>query len=83
MATEKYQRFDQAGNLLEERDIPITPAEDNRRQLTARADQAINAMQAHIDRGTFTPAQQTAALLLLLRVVVALTRIVLRRFDAA
>ena len=51
--------------------------------LDLAADQAINAMQAHIDRGTFTTPQSVAALMLVLRVCVALTRITLGRLDSA
>lgn len=83
MATDRYQLFDQDGNLLEEREVEVPTEEANERTLRDRADQAIAAMQTHIDRGTFTNAQRDAALLLLLRVCVALVRLVLRRFDAA
>jgi hypothetical protein len=60
--------------------LPVTEA--NERTLRDRADQAIAAMQAHIDRGTFTNAQRDAALLLSLRVNVALARLTLGRLES-
>ena len=56
-------------------------AEANADTLRARADLALDAMQAHVDRGTFTVAQRDAALLLVLRVCIALTRLTLNRLE--
>lgn len=60
---------------------PGTP-DANADTLRARAEAALAAMQAHIDRGTFTNAQRDAALLLCLRVNVALVRLTLNRLEA-
>ncbi|WP_217923772.1 hypothetical protein [Miltoncostaea oceani] len=60
---------------------PRSQADVNGDAIRARADQAIDAMQSHIDRGTFTAAQRDAALLLVLRVSVALCRLVLGRLE--
>lgn len=55
----------------------------NETTISDRLDQALTAMKAHVDRGTFTVAQRDAALLLVLRVCIGLVRRTLRRLDAA
>lgn len=62
---------------------PPRVEETNQQVLLGRAGEAISAMQAHIDRGTFTTAQTSAALLLVLRVCVALVRLTLGRLESS
>lgn len=55
----------------------------NEQTINGRLDLAIDAMQAHVNRGTFTAAQRDAALLLVLRSCIGLARLVRRRLDSA
>lgn len=71
------------GNVTKREQITVPPetvVEDTVRQ---RLDQALTAMKAHVERGTFTAQQRDAALLLVLRTCIGLGRLVLRRFDSA
>ena len=79
-----YRVTDANGKVIGEdaESIP-TPEDTNRATLEDRAAQAIAAAQAHIDRGTFTALQRDAALLLCLRMCVALARLVLGRLEAS
>lgn len=53
----------------------------NKRVLESRADDALEAMRAHVARGTFTTQQMTNAMLLVLRVLTVLVRLQLNRLD--
>lgn len=48
-----------------------------------RLDQALDAMRAHVQRGTFTAAQRDAALLLVLRVSIGVVRLLRRKLDGS
>lgn len=54
----------------------------NESTIASQLDQALAAMRAHVQRGTFTAAQRDSALLLVLRVCIGLVRLARRRLDA-
>ena len=64
---------------------PVAAAEEtgraNEATIRQQAVQALDAMRAHVNRGTFTAAQRDAALLLVLRTCIGLVRLALHRFD--
>ena len=81
-ATRLYRVTDSKGKVLgEDRESVPGPEETVALSLRERTDQDIDAMQAHIDRGTFTARQGDAALLLVLSVNVALARLALGRLE--
>jgi len=62
--------------------VEPTPEQINEQVTGDRLDQALDAMRAHVTRGTFTAAQRDNALLLVLRVCIGLVRLALRRYEA-
>lgn len=83
--TALYTRIREWGEGWESVRIDWKPGTEpaNADALRARADAAIASMQAHVDRGTFTTTQRDAALLLVLRVAIALCRLTLGRLEAS
>lgn len=61
----------------------LTVEETIEQTTNERLDVALDAMRAHVARGTFTAQQRDAALLLVLRVCIGLVRLARRRFDTA
>lgn len=70
------------GGTVEERPKTGSPTA-NRTTIEDRMDQALDAMRAHVTRGTFTAAQRDNALLLVLRVCIGLVRLTRNRLDSA
>lgn len=57
--TDRHQTFDTDGNLIDEQVVVVdTTAETNERTVGDRLDQALDAMSAHVARGTFTATQR-------------------------
>lgn len=81
-AEEQAQR-DQDAAVAEERAAAEQVTSTNETTINDRLDLALDAMRAHVERGTFTAAQRDAALLLVLRVCMGLVRLARRRLDAA
>ena len=83
VTTRVYRVTDAKGDVIGEDVEDVTTESANRFILEDRAALAIAAAQAHIDRGTFTALQRDAALLLCLRMCVALSRLVLGRLETS
>lgn len=75
--------YDENGSVVEDGVAADDPAHSNRDAIDVKLDQALDAMRAHVARGTFTAAQRDGALLLVLRVCIGLVRVVRNRYDAA
>ena len=79
-AEEEARRLADADSATAQVDLRQS-TDTNRQTIDDRLDQALDAMRAHVTRGTFTAAQRDVALLLVLRVCIGVVRLLRSRLE--